>query len=121
MSSSSTRGRSAVPGAASLRGRLGGGAIVRNRMRVLWRCHVRVVQRGDRRRWCRCRSDRPSRFTRQSEIDLALDITPLLARAKLTGQLVEGPAMLGRKLEPREEIEWSTELAAVEKPARDRR
>jgi hypothetical protein len=55
----------------------------------------------------------------QSKLDLAVDELPLLARPQQGEELVEGGRVLGRELEPGEEVERLAEVVGVMQPSRD--
>src|SRR5215472_17781501 len=71
----------------------------------------RCLRRRDAEGLCAC----------QANIDLTIDVPPLLGLAEPPYQLVEGAGVLGSVLEPRKEIEWFTQVATVVQTPRDGR
>src|SRR5262249_20270441 len=57
----------------------------------------------------------------QANIDLTIDVPPLFGQAEAPHQLFEGASVLWSVLEPREEIEWFTQVATVMQTPRDGR
>src|SRR5688572_28003303 len=55
----------------------------------------------------------------ESNLDLALDVRPLFTRPQHREQLIEGGRVLGRKLEPGQEIEVLAQLARLIQAACD--
>src|SRR5689334_9036378 len=58
---------------------------------------------------------------RQPTVHFSLDERPLFASAEHGDEIVEGGRVLGRELEPREKVEFVTEIASVIQPPRDAR
>ena len=57
---------------------------------------------------------------RKTNIYLAIDVLPLLGRAQHVSELVEQCFVVGRELEPREEVEFFTKVTAMVQSSRDR-
>jgi len=57
----------------------------------------------------------------EAEVDLPFDVGPFLSSSQPPHEFLEGDRMLGRELEPCEEVERLTEVAAVVQTPRDRR
>src|SRR5207248_10989282 len=70
----------------------------------------------------RAAKDRPADpSAREPDVDLAVDVVPLLGRAQTRHKTLEPFGMFRRVLEPREEVEGLAQIACMVQPPRDRR
>ena len=66
------------------------------------------------------RVSRPSSAFQQANIDLPVDVFPLLAGAEGLYEFVEQCDVLLGELEPRQKIEWLAELSTLVQPSGNR-